>query len=155
MSHQLIYLVFGIVLTAALVFDLGLVSKRNKLITIKAALWQTLFWVILALGFFVFLLIEETQQTALQYLSAYLMEWSLSIDNIFVFVLIFTSFKIKKQYYSRVLLVGVLMAIVFRIIFITVGVELVERFSWILYIFGVFLLITGYKMFIEDRKSVV
>lgn len=153
MSHQLIYLVFGIVLTAALVFDLGLVSKRNKLITIKAALWQTLFWVILALGFFVFLLIEETQQTALQYLSAYLMEWSLSIDNIFVFVLIFTSFKIKKQYYSRVLLVGVLMAIVFRIIFITVGVELVERFSWILYIFGVFLLITGYKMFIEKEEK--
>jgi len=153
MSHQLVYLVFGIVLAAALIFDLGLVSKKNKTITIKAALWQTLFWVLLAIGFFVFLLMEETQQTALQYLSAYLMEWSLSIDNIFVFVLIFTSFKVKEQFYSRVLLVGVLMAIVFRIIFITVGVELVERFNWILYIFGVFLLITGYKMFVEEEEK--
>ena len=75
------------------------------------------------------------------------MEWSLSIDNIFVFILIFSAFGVKEKNYGRVLLAGILMAIVFRIIFITVGVALVEKFHWILYVFGVFLVYTGYKMF--------
>jgi len=146
-TTQITYLVFGIVVILALIFDLGLLSKKNKVITIKAALYQTFFWVALALAFFVYMWIQEGQVLALQYLSAYLMEWSLSIDNIFVFILIFSAFGIKDKYYGRVLLVGILMAIVFRVLFITVGVALVEKFSWILYIFGVFLLYTGYKMF--------
>jgi len=75
------------------------------------------------------------------------MEWSLSIDNIFVFILIFSSFSVKPDYYGRVLLIGILMAIVFRVIFITVGVALVERFHWILYLFGAFLVYTGFRMF--------
>lgn len=149
-NSQVTYLVFGIVLVLALVFDLGLLSQRNKKITIKQALWQTFFWVGLALGFFVFVWIERGQQTALEYLSGYLMEWSLSIDNIFVFILIFSSFKVKEKYYGRVLLIGILMAVVFRVIFITVGVALVNQFEWVLYIFGVFLVYTGYKMFVSD-----
>ena len=148
MSKEIIsYIVFGIVLLFALVIDLGLLSKKNKEITIKKALQQTIFWVLLALGYFVFLWIEDGSKIALEYISAYLMEWSLSIDNIFVFILIFTSFSVKEKYFSRVLLIGILMAIVFRIIFITVGVALVDRFEWILYIFGVFLVYTGFKMF--------
>jgi tellurite resistance protein TerC len=91
--------------------------------------------------------VEKGQGLALEYLSAYLMEWSLSIDNIFVFILIFSAFSVKEKHYGRVLLIGILMAILFRIIFITIGVALVERFSWILYIFGAFLVYTGYKMF--------
>jgi tellurite resistance protein TerC len=75
------------------------------------------------------------------------MEWSLSIDNIFVFILIFNSFGVKEAYYSRVLLLGILMAIIFRVIFITLGVALVAKFSWLLYFFGVFLLYTGVHMF--------
>ncbi|RYY59008.1 MAG: TerC/Alx family metal homeostasis membrane protein [Chitinophagaceae bacterium] len=146
-SDQITYLVFGIVLLLALIADLGLLSKNDKKVTIKKALYQTFFWVALALAFFVFMWWENGQTLALEYLSAYLMEWSLSIDNIFVFILIFASFKVKEQQYGRVLLIGILMAIVFRIIFITVGVALVERFSWILYIFGAFLVYTGIKMF--------
>jgi tellurite resistance protein TerC len=151
---QLTYLIFGILLVLALVFDLGLLSKKNQTITIKQALYQTFFWVALALGFFVFMWIENGQKAALEYISAYLMEWSLSIDNIFVFILIFSAFSVKEKYYGRVLLIGILMAIVFRIIFITVGVALVDRFSFILYIFGAFLLYTGYKMFTatEDEE---
>ncbi|MEO7983347.1 MAG: TerC/Alx family metal homeostasis membrane protein [Bacteroidota bacterium] len=146
-SDQLTYLVFGIVLTMALIFDLGLLSKKGKKVTIRQALYQTLFWVALALGFFVFMWLENGQALALEYLSAYMMEWSLSIDNIFVFILIFSAFSVKEKNYGRVLLAGILMAIVFRIIFITVGVALVDKFHWILYIFGVFLVYTGYKMF--------
>ena len=159
-AHQIVYLVFGIVLSVALVFDLGLLSKKNKSITIRQALNQTMFWVGLAIAFFVFLWIEgpalaadsgdadiSRHQLPFEFLSAYLMEWSLSIDNIFVFILIFNSFGVKEAYYSRVLLLGILMAIIFRVIFITLGVALVAKFSWLLYIFGVFLLYTGVHMF--------
>src|SRR5574339_1234853 len=109
-TDQLTYLVFGIVLILALSFDLGLLSKKDKKITIRQALYQTFFWVSLALAFFVFVWIERGQQTGLEYLSGYLMEWSLSIDNIFVFIIIFTSFKVKEKDYGRVLLIGILMA---------------------------------------------
>lgn len=146
-SDQITYLVFGIALLLALVFDLGLLSKKEQKITIRQALYQTFFWVGLALAFFVFMWIQKDRQLALEYLSAYLMEWSLSIDNIFVFILIFSSFGVKEKNYGRVLLAGILMAIIFRIVFITVGVALVDRFHWVLYIFGVFLVYTGYKMF--------
>ena len=150
---QLTYLVFGIILVLALVFDLGLLSKKNQKVTIRQALYQTFFWVGLALAFFVFVWVEEGQTPALEYLSAYLMEWSLSIDNIFVFILIFASFGVKEKHYGRVLLIGILMAIVFRVIFITVGVALVEKFNWILYLFGVFLVYTGYKMFTANEDE--
>ncbi len=161
-EHQIVYLVFGVVLSVALLFDLGLLSKKNKSITIRQALNQTLFWVGLAVAFFVFLWIEgpalalessvdgqeiSRHQLPIEFLSAYLMEWSLSIDNIFVFILIFNSFGVKEAYYSRVLLLGILMAIIFRVIFITLGVALVAKFSWVLYIFGAFLIYTGYHMF--------
>ena len=151
--HQIVYIVFGLALVLALVFDLGLLSKKSSVVTIRQALIQTLFWVLLAFGFFAFLLFEESHKFALEYLSAYLMEWSLSIDNIFVFILIFNAFSIKEKYYGRVLLIGILMAIVFRIAFITLGVALVEEFHWILYIFGAFLLYTGIKMFKQDEEK--
>jgi tellurite resistance protein TerC len=150
---ELLYLVFGIVIIVALIFDLGLLSKKDKKVTIKQALYQTFFWVGLALAFCVFLWIENGQKPALEYLSAYLMEWSLSIDNIFVFILIFSAFGVKEKNYGRVLLLGILMAIVFRIIFITLGVTLVEKFHWLLYIFGVFLVYTGYKMFVSEDEE--
>jgi len=161
-AHQIVYLVFGIVLTIALAFDLGLLSKKNKTISIRQALNQTMFWVGLAVAFFIFLWIEgpalalesssatgevSRHQLPFEFLSAYLMEWSLSIDNIFVFILIFNSFNVKEAYYSRVLLLGILMAIIFRVLFITLGVALVAKFSWVLYIFGGFLIYTGYHMF--------
>lgn len=150
---QLTYLVFGFVLVVALAFDLGLMSKKDRTVTIRQALHQTFFWVSLALAFFVFVWVEKGQQLALEYLSAYLMEWSLSIDNIFVFILIFSAFSVKEKNYGRVLLIGILMAIVFRIIFITVGVALVDRFHWILYLFGVFLVYTGYSMFMANEEE--
>ncbi len=152
-STQLTYLVFGIVLILALVFDLGLLSKKSAHLTSKQALKQTIFWVVLALGFGGYVWYEDGKQAALEYVSAYLMEWSLSIDNIFVFVLIFSFFRVRELFIPRVLLIGVLMAIVFRVIFITLGVELVNRFHWVLYIFGVFLVYTGFKMFTSNQEE--
>ncbi|MGK2863100.1 MAG: TerC/Alx family metal homeostasis membrane protein [Chitinophagaceae bacterium] len=152
-TDQFSYLVFGAILVLALVFDLGLLSKKGKKVTIRQALYQTFFWVGLALAFFIFMWIENGETIALEYLSAYLMEWSLSIDNIFVFILIFSSFAVKEKNYGRVLLLGILMAIIFRIVFITVGVALVDRFHWILYVFGVFLVYTGYHMFTTNEEE--
>jgi tellurite resistance protein TerC len=145
------YLTFGIVLILAIVFDLDLLSKNGSAVTMKKALLQTSFWVFLAMAFFVFLWFEQGQKIAVEYFSAYLMEWSLSIDNIFVFILIFSFFRIREKYYARVLLIGILMAIFLRIIFITVGVALVANFHWILYIFGALLIYTGISMFVAKK----
>lgn len=145
--EQITYLVFGIVVLVALVFDLGLMSKKSAEITMKKALVQTIFWVSLALAFFIFIWYEDGRTPAVEYLSAYLMEWSLSIDNIFVFILIFSFFGVKPQYVPRALLIGIILAILFRIIFISVGIVLIERFHWLLYVFGALLLYTGIKMF--------
>ncbi len=152
-ADQVTYLVFGIVIVLAIIIDLGVFTKKGATISLKNALWTSIFWIALGLAFGVFVWFEQGQVSALEYYSAYLMEKSLSIDNIFVFVLIFAAFGIKEKHYGRVLFLGVLMAIVFRIIFITVGVALVEKFHWILYVFGVFLVYTGYKMFAANHED--
>ena len=156
-KQQIIYLVFGVVVVVALIFDLGLLSKKNQKITLKTALIQTIFWVALSFAFCAFIWWENIddngKKDAVSYISAYLLEWSLSIDNIFVFIIIFNFFRVKETNYSRVLLLGILMAIVFRIIFIALGSELVARFSWVMYIFGIFLVFTGIKMFSSNEDD--
>ena len=156
-KQQMIYMVFGVVVIVALIFDLGLLSKKNQKISLKTALIQTSFWVALSFAFCAFIWWENDagagKKDAILYISAYLLEWSLSIDNIFVFIIIFSFFKVKEINYSRVLLLGILMAIVFRIIFIALGSELVARFGWIMYIFGIFLVFTGIKMFSSNEDD--
>ena len=117
-THQLIYIVFAGVVLISLFLDLGLMSKKNTIISLQKALIQTCFWVSIALLFFAFLWHEQGKKAALEYISAYVMEWSLSVDNIFVFIIIFKSFNVKQQYYGRVLLIGILTAIFLRVIFI-------------------------------------
>jgi len=147
------YLVFGVALLVALVFDLGVINKKHSTITLKKALLQTLLWVGLSLAFWAFIWIQKDTVIATKYISAYLMEWSLSIDNVFVFILIFSYLKINEQDIGRALLIGVLLAIVLRIIFIAAGIELINRFHWLLYIFGVFLLYTGFKLFFQKHED--
>ncbi len=148
---QITYITFGIVLVLAVVLDLDLLSNNSSPVTIKKALWQTSFWVFLAMAFCGFLWYEEGHKMALEYFSAYLMEWSLSIDNIFVFILIFGFFKINEKFYARVLLIGILMAIFLRVIFIAAGSALVANFHWVLYIFGALLIYTGISMFFAKK----
>ena len=152
-NSLLIYLVFSGVVILALVFDLGLLSKKNTVVTLKKAIVQTIFWVTLAFAFSAFIWYKNGSNDAIQYLSAYLLEWSLSVDNIFVFIIIFSFFGVQKQDYSRVLLLGILMAVVFRILFIALGSGLVARFDWIMYIFGIFLVYTGSKMFSSSDEA--
>ena len=154
MSHiQITYTIFGSALILALIFDLGLLSKKGSIVSMKKAMLQTLFWVMLAMAFGVFIFTYDGEQKALEYLSAYLMEWSLSIDNIFVFILIFSFLAIREHYFGRVLLIGILLAVIFRIVFITAGIELVSRFAWLLYIFGAILIYTGLTMFFAKKET--
>ena len=154
---ETIYIVFCALVVIALAFDLGLLSKKNQAITLRKALIQTVFWVLLSVAFCIFILILNEggngKVDAIAYISAYLLEWSLSIDNIFVFIIIFSFFGVKEINYSRVLLSGILMAIVFRIIFIALGSQLVARFDWIMYVFGIFLVYTGVKMFRSNEEE--
>ena len=147
------YLIFTVALIASFVLDMFVFSKKNKEVSIKSATYQYLFWVVIAMGYFGYLLFEYNRNVAIDYLAAYFMEMSLSIDNIFVFVLIFSSLQIHKHNVGRVLMIGVALAIIFRIIFIAAGIVLVTKFEWLLYIFGAFLLYTGFTLFVSNPEE--
>jgi tellurite resistance protein TerC len=121
--------------------------------TKEAAIW-TAAWVALSLGFNALIWYWEGYAKALEFLTGYLVEYSLSIDNIFVFVLIFSYFGVPAAYQHRVLFWGVLTALILRGVMIGVGVTLVEAFHWVLYLFGAFLILTGVKMVLSGRKVV-
>lgn len=162
LPNQVIYISFIAIIIIALIIDLGVISKKNKSISLKKAFIQTIFWVLLSFGFCFFLWFEikirdgnsaYATNIALKYISAYLMEWSLSMDNIFVFILIFSFFKISEEESARALLIGILLAIVLRILFIALGIELINRFHWLLYVFGIFLLYTGIKLYFKSDEE--
>lgn len=150
---QISFLAFGILLFLALLFDLGLINRSNSRMTFRKALYQTLFWVLLSLAFCAFLWYEKSALTATKYFTAYLMEWSLSVDNIFVFIIIFTFFRVEETDAGRALLIGIILAVIFRIVFIALGIGLIERFHWILYVFGAFLVYTGYTLFFKKDEA--
>ncbi len=154
-------LFFGVVL-AALFVDIGIVNRRSHVPTRKETFIWAAVWVSLALGFNLFLYWQvgnhyqdwglATAQAKL-FFTGYLIELSLSVDNLFVFLLIFAYFKVPKQFQHRVLFWGIMGALVMRMIMIFAGAELVERFHWIIYIFGAFLLYTGLKMFKDEDEG--
>ena len=137
---------------AVLGIDLfGFNRKAHAPSTKESALW-TVTWVVLSLGFNAFVWYAEGSGKALEFLTGYLIEYSLSIDNIFVFVLLFSFFAVPAQYQHRVLFWGILSALILRGAMIGVGVQLVEKFSWVMYVFGAFLLLTGIKMFFGKKE---
>jgi tellurite resistance protein TerC len=147
-----------------MVVDLGLFHKQAHKITTKSALYQSIFWVSISTLFGLLIYfngpyahLEEGVPTnlsgsdaAVLYFSTYLTEYALSVDNIFVILLILKYFKVDETYYHKVLFWGILGAIIFRAIFIFVGAILIHKFHWILYIFGVFLIYSGIRIYFED-----
>ena len=140
---------FAVVLTALFV-DVGIVNRRSHVPSRKETLRWSAVWVSLALAFCGFVYWQFGLAHAKLFLTGYLIEMSLSVDNLFVFLLIFAYFKVPKKYQHRVLFWGIFMALVLRLIMIFAGAELVEKFNWILYFFGGFLIYTGIKMFGDD-----
>lgn len=137
---------FAIVLTALFV-DIGIVNRKSHAPTRRETVSWSIVWVSLALSFGAFIWWQFGMAPAKIFLTGYLIELSLSVDNLFVFLLIFSFFKVPKKYQHRVLFWGIMGALVMRMIMIFAGAELVERFHWIIYVFGAFLLYTGLKMF--------
>jgi len=144
------FIVFVIVM---LTLDLFVFHKKNTVVKVKEALLWSLFWISLAAAFNVGVYFMLGKVKALEFLTGYLIEESLSVDNLFVFILIFGFFKIEPKYQHRVLFWGILGAIVMRGIFIFAGVALIQQFNWIMYIFGAFLVYTGIKMLIEKEDD--
>ncbi len=152
-NELLLFGVFGVIITAFLLVDLGVFNKKNHKISQKEALIQTLFWVSVSVvyGFMIYFY-GEGEAATWEFFSAYVTEKALSIDNIFVILLILRYFNVKEEYYHNILFWGILGAIVFRGIFIFAGTLLITQFHWILYIFGAFLIYSGVKIFSEDEE---
>lgn len=144
-----------------LALDLGVFNRKAHVVSFKEATIWSIVWVVLALTFnFLFYQYasnkfdsETGSRLGLEFLTGYVLEYSLSIDNIFVFVLVFAYFGIPSKYKHRVLFYGILGALIFRGIFIALGSALMQ-FSWIIYIFGAFLIITGIKMFFSNNEEI-
>lgn len=155
MEHSLLlWTIFNIFIVAMLIIDLVVFHGKEHEESIREALIWTGVWITLALIFGIGVYYYMGSQTALDYYTGYLIEKSLSVDNIFVFLLVFTYFKVPAEYQHKVLFWGIFGALVMRLIFIFVGVALLEQFDWIIYIFGAFLVFTGIKLAMEKDKEV-
>lgn len=133
-------------IVAALALDLGVFHRHAHVVSTREALTWTTVWVTLALLFGLGLFVARGPTTAIEYLTGYVIEYSLSVDNVFVFGLIFAAFAVPRELQHRVLFWGVIGALVMRFVMIVTGAALIERFHWILTLFGIFLVITGVRM---------
>lgn len=148
------YLIFEIVsmtiLVAILIFDLLIVVKRPHVPSMKEATGWVVFYVSLALAFAGVLLLMGDMERSFQFITGWALEYSLSIDNLFVFIIILAKFSVPKEMQQRVLMIGIMIAIVLRGIFIVVGVQIIESFAWVFYIFGAWLVFTAWKQAFGD-----
>lgn len=147
MSSTWPWIIFNAFVLLMLALDLGIFHRQTKKVGFKEALIWSAVWISLALAFNAWIWHSMGEKPALEFLTGYLVEKSLSVDNIFVFVLLFAFFKVPEEYRHRVLFWGVIGALAMRAIFIVVGAVLIAKFHWIIYLFGAFLVFTGYKMF--------
>lgn len=147
------WIFFNLFVLLVLALDLGVFHRKDHIITFKESILWTLTWVTLALIFNFIMYLWQGPEQALSFLTGYLIEKSLSIDNIFVILLIFKYFHVPDKYQHRVLFWGILGALVMRAIFIFVGIELLEHFHWLIYLFGAFLIFTGIKMVFNKERN--
>jgi len=147
------WLVFSFSVIIALFLDLFVFHRKPHRVSVKESLLLSAFWILVGLGFGVYVWHMKGEQAFVEYITGYLLEKALSLDNIFVFILIFSYFKIPEEYRHKVLFWGVFGAIVMRAIFIFAGISLVERFDWITYIFGIILIISAVKLLSTEDKD--
>ena len=136
-----------------LTLDLGVLHKKNHAVRIREAIYWSVFWIGLAFLFNVGTYYVLGKEKAFAFFTAYILEKSLSVDNLFVFILIFSYFQIEPKYQHKILFWGILGALIMRAAFIFAGVALITKFSWIMYVFGIFLLYTGIHLLFEKREE--
>jgi tellurite resistance protein TerC len=155
MSVQtMMWLGFAILMTTMFILDLGVFSRKSHEIGFREAMIWTVVWVSLAFAFNVWIYFNMGPTKALEFFTGYLIEESLSVDNLFVFILIFTYFNVDKAHQPKILKWGIIGALVMRGIFIFVGIGLIERFHWMVYVFGGLLLFTGIKMAFDRGQKI-
>ena len=145
--------VFGIIISILLILDLGFFSKKNKN-DFSSSVRMTIFYMCISCLFGVFVWFEMGFQSTCEYFTAFFVEKTLSLDNVFLMSVVFSSLQIPLHYHHRVLFFGILGVIVLRAIAIALGVELLHQFSWILYVFAIIMIFTGIKMWIVPEKTV-
>lgn len=145
---------FNLFVLLLLALDLGIFHRKSHVVTVREALTWTGIWVCLAFLFNVFIYYHLGEGKAYEFFTGYLIEKSLSIDNIFVIILIFSYFNVPPAYQHKVLFWGILGALVMRVIFILTGVELIHKFHWLIYIFGGFLIITGIRIVTQSETKI-
>ncbi len=145
---------FNAFVLAMLALDLGVFHRKTHVVSVKESLAWTGVWVTLALAFNAGLWYFAGQQKALEFFTGYLIEKSLSVDNVFVFALLFSYFAVPAQYQHKVLFWGILGALIMRAIMIFAGAALINQFTWIIYIFGAFLILTGIKMVVKRDEEI-
>jgi len=153
MNTILLWVGFHVFIFALLLFDLGVVQRKNKKMSVATALWVSLGYVLLALMFGAGVYYFEGSQAGLEFLTGYFIEKSLSVDNIFVFLLIFLHFSVSKANQRRILFWGILGALAMRATLIVAGASLIAAFHWLLYVFGVLLIVSGIKMLLTINQE--
>src|SRR4030043_1527862 len=148
------WIAFTILILSLLALDLGFFNRKAHIIRLKEALLWTSFWVSLGLLFGVGIYYFYGHNKAMEYFAGYLIEYSLSVDNLFVFLLIFRYFKVPHNLEHKALFWGILMALITRAVFILAGVVLINKFHWIIYIFGAFLIYTAARMALGKGREV-
>jgi len=152
-DSTLLWVGFNVFVLLMVALDLGVFNRKAHSISVKEALTWSAVWITLALAFCGGIYYYQGRELALQFLSGYLIEKSLSVDNIFVFLLLFSYFKVKAEHQHTVLEWGIIGALVMRGILIVIGSALIQQFEWILYIFGAFLIYTGIKMGLQKEDD--
>lgn len=148
------WIFFNAFVLLMLALDLGVFHRKSHEVSVKEALTWTFVWIFLAMVFNVIVFFWRGQEQALEFFTGYLVEKALSVDNIFVFIMIFTYFRIPTMYQHKVLFWGIIGALIMRVIFIFAGIALLEKFHFTIYIFGALLIFTGVKMFNHDNASI-
>ena len=151
-SQTGLIILFAVVVVGFLIADLGFFNKKSHKIAFKPALYQSLFWIGISLAFGVLIFFFIGKETAVEFFSAYITEKMLSVDNLFVILLIFNYFNLEEKYHHKALFWGIIGAIIFRAIFIGVGAYVISQFYWVLYVFGGVLLYTGIKL-LKNKKE--
>jgi tellurite resistance protein TerC len=155
MSHQaFLWIAFNVFVVAMLVLDLGVFHRKAHEIRVREALLWSAFWIALSLLFNAGVYFWRGSVVALEFLTGYLLEKSLSVDNIFVFLMIFTYFRVPYVHQHKVLFWGILGALIMRAAFILIGVTLIQKFHWVIYLMGGFLIVTGIKMAMQKDAEI-
>ncbi len=154
-DHTLLFwILFNLFVLAMLALDLGVFHRRERAVKFREAAGWSVFWITLAALFAVGVYFWRGRVTALEFTTGYLVEEALSVDNLFVFLLIFRYFQVPAQYQHKVLFWGIIGALIMRGLFIFAGVNLIQRFHWMIYVFGAFLIYIGIKLAVQDEMQV-